>query len=369
MLQTKRGQAAALIAAAFALSACADSPTGPTMTSAVNMPTSVNRAEVVGDACQTISFDGAGLVHGTAITNNLSLFGNPLTFTGQVSDAAGNLSANTLRIYAGGAHQGGPDFDLQSTGAGALCGACTSNMLVINDPVDGTAALPSDAQWGGRITITGFPANAYISSYQLADHEVAAPPIGEPDSRLIVDGVNIAPAGQPQGQNTIITINTTQVRLITGAGVTFILGNAPTQQGSEAIDNIRVCIREDLGDEGCTPGYWKNHEDSWGPTGFTTGQTLESVFNVPDVYGVDNVTLLAALSFNGGPTATDAAKLLLHHAVAAILNAAHPNVDYPQSAASIITAVNAALATGDRNTMLALKSTLDAQNNAGCPLN
>jgi len=241
MLQTKRGQAAALIAAAFALSACADSPTAPSSESAVRLPTTVARAENVGDACQTISFDGAGFVHGTAVTNQISVFGSVLTFTGQVSDANGNLSANTLRIYAGGTHQGGPDFDLQSTGAGALCGACTSNLLVINDPVDGSAALPSDAQWGGRITITGFPANTYISSYQLADHEVAAPPIGEPDSRLIVDGVNIAPAGQPQGQNTIITINTTQVRTITGAGVTFILGNAPTQQGSEAIDNIRVC--------------------------------------------------------------------------------------------------------------------------------
>ena len=41
MLQTKRGQAAALIAAAFALSAFADSPMAPTSEGAVRLPTTV----------------------------------------------------------------------------------------------------------------------------------------------------------------------------------------------------------------------------------------------------------------------------------------------------------------------------------------
>jgi hypothetical protein len=44
-------------------------------------------------------------------------------------------------------------------------------------------------------------------------------------------------------------------------------------------------------------------------------------------------------------------------------------VDYPRTAASIIADVNAALATGSRSTMLALKNALDADNNLGCPLN
>lgn len=125
------------------------------------------------------------------------------------------------------------------------------------------------------------------------------------------------------------------------------------------------------GNEGCTPGYWKadQHLDSWVGTGYTTGQTLESVFDVPNAFGVDNSTLLQALSFKGGSTVTDAAKLLLHHAVAALLNAGSPNVNYGMSEADIIADVNAALASNDRDTMLALKSDLDALNNAGCPLN
>jgi len=365
MLQTKRGRAAALIASAFALSACADSPTEPTSASAVKMPTTVNKFFVAGDACQTIDFNS--FAHGAAVTT-VQLFGTTLTFTGQVSDQNGVLSAGDLRVLSPFSPLG-PDADLRNTAIGGLCATCTSNMLVINDPVDGTAAAPSDAQWGGRITITGFPANAYIRDYQLADHEVAAPPIGEPDSRLIVNGINIAPAGQPQGQNAIITVETTQLQLIGAGGVTFILGNAPIQQGSEAIDNIRVCIRQDLGDDGCTPGYWKNHPDSWGPTGFATGATLESVFDVPNGFGLDATTLLQALDLGGGPGAQGGAQILLRAAVAALLNAAHPDVDYAQSSAAVIAAVNAALASGDRDTMLTLATTLDNQNNAGCPIN
>ena len=369
MLQTKRGQAAALIAAAFALSACADSPMAPSSESAVRLPTTVARAENAGDACETITFNGPA--HGTAVTNQFSVFGSALTFTSQVATVVAGakvLSPGDLRIYAGGTHTGGPDFDLQSTAPTGLCGACTSNLLVINDPNDGTAALPSDAQWGGTITVTGFPANTYISSFQLADHEVGGvPPTGEPDAQLIVDGLNIAPVGQPQGVNTIITINTTVVRDITASGIQFIIGNAPTQQGSEAIDNIRVCQRQELGDEGCTPGYWKNHPESWQT--YTPGQNLESVFNVPDALGLDATTLLQALDLGGGPGVQGGAQILLRAAVAALLNAAHTGVDYPQTAAAVIAAVNTALASNNRDTMLTLATTLDNQNNLGCPLN
>lgn len=120
------------------------------------------------------------------------------------------------------------------------------------------------------------------------------------------------------------------------------------------------------GDEGCTPGYWKNHVDSWPPTGYAPGQTVGSVFAGSSFGGS---SLLEALGFGGGPGVTGAQKILLRAAVAALLNAAHPGVAYTQSAASVISAVNAALASGSRDTMLALASSLDRDNNLGCPLN
>ena len=46
------------------------------------------------------------------------------------------------------------------------------------------------------------------------------------------------------------------------------------------------------GNEGCTPGFWKNHpEESPIPN-----RTLEEVYNVPDAFGLDNNTLRLALA-------------------------------------------------------------------------
>jgi hypothetical protein len=121
-------------------------------------------------------------------------------------------------------------------------------------------------------------------------------------------------------------------------------------------------------DEGCTPGFWKQdqHFGSW--VGFTQEQTLESVFTVPDSLGMDNVTLVAALDGGGGPGVTGAASILLRAGVAALLNSASPGVDYPLTTTEVINAVNAALASGDRETMLELAGELDEANNLGCPL-
>ena len=120
--------------------------------------------------------------------------------------------------------------------------------------------------------------------------------------------------------------------------------------------------------EGCTPGYWKQsqHFDSW--VGYTTGQTLESVFDVPDAYGLDNVTLLSALSLPGGSTTAAAAQILLRAAVASLLNSASPDVDFSLTTAQVISQVNTALASNSRSTMLTLATALDVENNKGCPL-
>ena len=114
------------------------------------------------------------------------------------------------------------------------------------------------------------------------------------------------------------------------------------------------------GDQGCTLGYWKNHEEDW--QGYTTAQTLESVFNVPDALNIDNVSLLDALSFQGGPGVEGGARILMKQAVAALLNAAHSDVDYPLTVAQVINQTNAALASDNRNTMIALAGTLEGYN-------
>jgi len=123
------------------------------------------------------------------------------------------------------------------------------------------------------------------------------------------------------------------------------------------------------GDEGCTPGYWKNHTGSWAGTGFAPGQTTLSVFSGASAFpSLASQTLLQSLQGGGGTGTLGAAKTLLRAAVAALLNAASSGVDYPRTSAEIIADVNAALASNDRATMLALASELDSDNNLGCPL-
>jgi hypothetical protein len=118
---------------------------------------------------------------------------------------------------------------------------------------------------------------------------------------------------------------------------------------------------------GCTPGFWKNCTEQWGNTGFTTSQLVSSVFTVPACIGTPDLgsaTLLQALSFKGGSTVNGGAQTLIRAAVAGLLNSV--KVGYPLTTAQVISQVNAALASCDRATILALASTIDGFNNLGC---
>jgi hypothetical protein len=128
--------------------------------------------------------------------------------------------------------------------------------------------------------------------------------------------------------------------------------------------------QEKVSFQGCTPGYWKNHTDSWPATGYKTWQSIKSVFPEADDYsGIRGKSLHQALYFGGGGSTEDAAKILLRAAVAGLLDSAHPGVNYPRSTASLIADVDSALGSHSRSTMLSLASAIDADNNLGCPLN
>ena len=127
------------------------------------------------------------------------------------------------------------------------------------------------------------------------------------------------------------------------------------------------------GNQGCTPGYWKNHTEAWADTKYSPTDTVGSVFTLPaSLSSLSGMTLLEALDGTGGDGSTleGAAQILLRAAVAGLLNATDANVDYPGGNALIIKHVNAALATEDRDTILALAAKYDKKNNGkcGCPL-
>jgi hypothetical protein len=150
--------------------------------------------------------------------------------------------------------------------------------------------------------------------------------------------------------------------------------NNPAMSGCGA---EQVVITKPLGAQGCTPGFWKNpkHFPLW--TGYTPGELVSSVFNVPATFpdGSDGTslaksTLAQALAFQGGSTLNGASQILLRAATAGLLNASSPGVSYSLTTTQIINSVNSALNSGDRNTIINLAAQIDAANNgqAGCPL-
>jgi hypothetical protein len=79
-------------------------------------------------------------------------------------------------------------------------------------------------------------------------------------------------------------------------------------------------------------------------------------------------SFLDALQGSGGPGLVGGEEILLRAAVAALLNSTA--VGYPFGTTAIINAVNAAIATGNRDVIVALATILDNANNGqgGCPL-
>jgi hypothetical protein len=123
----------------------------------------------------------------------------------------------------------------------------------------------------------------------------------------------------------------------------------PSQDDSDG-DGIGDACDTPTGQEGCTPGYWKNHLEDWAAAGYAPGDDFDTVFGT-DLFS-PNISLLTAVNLGGGGV-----NKLARHGVAALLSAAHPGVDYPYSVAQVIAAVQA----GDAGT-------LAAYNELGCQI-
>ena len=108
--------------------------------------------------------------------------------------------------------------------------------------------------------------------------------------------------------------------------------------------------------QGCSHGYWKNHAKKW--VSFKPGDKFGAVFQVD---GAGNRSLLDTLDMGGG-----GAKALGREAVAALLNASHPDVGYFYEAAEVKSIVQNAFTTKDYETA---KNLLEQKNTLGCPLN
>lgn len=86
--------------------------------------------------------------------------------------------------------------------------------------------------------------------------------------------------------------------------------------------------------QGCSPGYWKNHFESWQQTGYSPTDDFDTVFQV-NIFSPD-ITLEQALNLQGGGDGR-----LARHGVAALLNASDPEINYPFMVQQVIAAIQA----------------------------
>ena len=132
------------------------------------------------------------------------------------------------------------------------------------------------------------------------------------------------------------------------------------------------------GQEGCTPGYWKNHNGFWsqkarlyvnvffGPLGWLGGG--DPALRAAVTGAIGDLTLDNALSYRGNRNRFEA---LLRSSAAGLLSATHPEVEYPLSAEEVVQMTRSAWQAwlvGDYTSVETYKNTLDNSNNLGCDL-
>lgn len=181
-----------------------------------------------------------------------------------------------------------------------------------------------------------------------------------------------------------------------GAGAVFTLASRPVWANQCSISGMASgnLSAPQVTCEGCTPGFWMQcqHLDSWGPTGFKTDDLFNTVFGVMQYINPNNnkpYTLLEVMGLQGGsdlgvrknpPTCKGPGQgngnaignighdpvspNLGFHAVAALLNAAHPHVNFGYTTGELID-----LFRNNMHNGAALKDSLAMLNERVCPLN
>jgi len=241
------------------------------------------------------------------------------------------------------------------------------NDLTTATPVAGQLKICKEGNIGGTFAVT-FEAGAGGAGVPSAQN-----PITVENQTCRIAGLDAGDANQQKGDIFHITENAAADPANTTQTLTSCVDlSGPTPCANFAnnyfINNVHGVtvtytnvFTPPTGNEGCTPGYWKQdqHFDSY-PAGITPSTLFSSIFGVGG-----SLTFLEALELNGGGT-----NALWRHGAAAYLNALSSGVDYQYTTAQVIAIVNgtgafAGLSVEDR------KNLLDAANNGvgGCPLN
>ena len=332
--------------------------------------------------CSTIDFDDQipALTHGNLVGNapaNGLDFEFPSTFGFTIAvttDGYNPRSLDQAAVYDTD-NMNGPDPDLEWSGTSPECPGCNGqdNILIIVDRRENAAPgspfiNEGDSPSGGLVTFSGFPAGEAYSIHQFVgiDQEVPELPIN-----LFVDGGGTAVASTS-------ALGNGSVETVTGGSLpaAFTSTFEVEYNGSGGTDDIQICREVPVPPDGCTPGYWKqpHHFGNWtapyDPTDLFSDHFDDAFpgFTLLDVLNKEGCTgKKANRKDTSAGTKCNGLWILGFHTVAALLNAASPDVDFALTTAEVISMFNAVYP-GKNPDYRDLKDDFAMYNEAGCPL-
>jgi hypothetical protein len=238
---------------------------------------------------------------------------------------------------------------------------------MLDDDGDNSNALSN------KITYNNVPPGSYSVTELVPSGFVLSTILcSDPDNGTTTDRSNgVASIDLDAGETVTCTyINEPSTTTTTTQSVTTTT-TATTTTKTDDDDNDDNDNDNDDGNqfEGCTPGYWKNHRsttkypNAWPVTGYAPGNSFETIFGVNLNGNLDGLTLGKAVALEGGGL-----NALIRHAAAALLNAAHPDIDpvlQYDTTDEVIAAFQAAFTSGNYEST---KNAFAASNENGCPI-
>lgn len=242
--------------------------------------------------------------------------------------------------YLGVAFEAAPEIDIEKATNGANADNSPGPVVAVGDPI----------AWTYVVTNTGNVDLAGIAVSDDVEGAIACPAstlaVGE---SMICEAAGVAVEGPYANLGSVTSMD---------AEGTVAEDSDPSHYfGLEEVPEALTCGH----------GYWKNHLADWEPTPYSPDDLIGDVFDSTHAWTyISESTLLEGLQFPGGPGVDGAVRIVLRQAIAALLNASHPDFASPSTVADIIDMVNTAFESGDRQTIIKLNGHLIGDEDGAC---